>query len=145
MELICPAGNLPSLKAAVDNGANAVYMGFRDDTNARHFAGLNFNDKRASEGIHYAHARGARVFLAINTYPQPAGWPRWQEAVEKAASLGIDALICADLGVMEFAHRHAPELSLHLSVQGSAGLCRALLHRPRPRPAQGRLPAALPG
>jgi len=120
MELVCPAGNLPSLKAAVDNGANAVYMGFRDDTNARHFAGLNFDDKRAIEGIRYAHGKAVRVFLAINTYPQPAGWPRWQASVEKAATLGIDALICADLGVMQFAHKHAPELNLHLSVQGSA-------------------------
>ena len=42
MELVCPAGNLPSLKAAVDQGADAVYLGFRDETNARHFAGLNF-------------------------------------------------------------------------------------------------------
>ena len=41
MELVCPAGNLPSLKAAIDNGADAVYIGFKDDTNARHFAGLN--------------------------------------------------------------------------------------------------------
>lgn len=127
MELVCPAGNLPSLKAAVDNGANAVYMGFRDDTNARHFAGLNFNDKRASEGIRYAHAQGVRVFLAINTYPQPAGWPRWEEAVEKAAMLGIDALICADLGVMQFAHSHEPELNLHLSVQGSATSAEAVI------------------
>ncbi|MEN8174721.1 MAG: peptidase U32 family protein [Pseudomonadota bacterium] len=120
MELVCPAGNLPSLKAAVDNGANAVYMGFRDATNARHFAGLNFNDKRAVDGVRYAHDRNVRVFLAINTYPQPEGWPRWQEAVEKAAGLGIDALICADIGVMQYACDHAPGLNLHLSVQGSA-------------------------
>lgn len=45
MELLCPAGNLPALKVAVDNGVDAVYIGFRDDTNARHFAGLNFNEK----------------------------------------------------------------------------------------------------
>ncbi|MFV2005227.1 MAG: U32 family peptidase, partial [Gammaproteobacteria bacterium] len=57
MELVCPAGNLPSLKAAVDNGADAVYVGFKDDTNARHFAGLNFDDRRAQEGIRYAHDR----------------------------------------------------------------------------------------
>ena len=73
MELVCPAGNLPSLKAAVDQNADAVYMGFRDETNARHFAGLNFNDKRAAEGIRYAHNRGVKVFVAINTYPQPPG------------------------------------------------------------------------
>jgi len=120
MELVCPAGNLPSLKAAIDHGANAVYIGFRDDTNARHFAGLNFNDERAAEGIRYAHARGAKVFVAINTYPQPAGWPRWQASVDKAAELGIDALILADIGVMDYASRQWPELRLHLSVQGSA-------------------------
>ena len=120
MELVCPAGNLPSLKAAVDNGADAVYIGFRDDTNARHFAGLNFNDKRAIDGINYAHARGAKVFVAINTYPQPSGWPRWQAAVDKAAGLGIDALILADIGVMDYATKNWPELRLHLSVQGSA-------------------------
>lgn len=45
MELLCPAGNLPALKAAIDNGADAVYIGLKDDTNARHFAGLNFTDK----------------------------------------------------------------------------------------------------
>jgi putative protease len=120
MELVCPAGNLPSLKAAVDQGADAVYIGFRDDTNARHFAGLNFDDKRAINGISYAHARGTKVFVAINTYPQPAGWPRWQASVDKAAELGIDALILADIGVMDYATKQWPELRLHLSVQGSA-------------------------
>jgi putative protease len=120
MELVCPAGNLPSLKAAVDQGADAVYIGFRDDTNARHFAGLNFDDKRAINGINYAHTRGTKVFVAINTYPQPAGWPRWQASVDKAAELGIDALILADIGVMDYATKQWPDLRLHLSVQGSA-------------------------
>jgi len=120
MELVCPAGNLPSLKAAVDNGANAVYMGFKDDTNARHFAGLNFDDKRAQEGIRYAHDRGVKVFIAINTYPQPSGWSRWQKSVDHAAGLGVDALILADIGIMDYACHRWPDLRLHLSVQGSA-------------------------
>ncbi len=120
MELVCPAGNLPSLKAAVDNGADAVYIGFRDDTNARHFAGLNFSGKRTAEGIQYAHARGTKVFIAINTYPQPSGWTRWQAAVDRAAGLGIDALILADIGIMDYAVKQWPELRLHLSVQASA-------------------------
>ncbi|SUI18913.1 protease [Salmonella enterica subsp. salamae] len=46
MELLCPAGNLPALKAAIENGADAVYIGLKDDTNARHFAGLNFTEKK---------------------------------------------------------------------------------------------------
>ncbi len=120
MELVCPAGNLPSLKAAVDNGANAVYIGFRDDTNARHFAGLNFTVAKMEQGIRYARERNVRVFIAINTYPQPSGWSRWQEAVDHAANLGIDALILADLGVLDYAANTYPDLPLHLSVQGSA-------------------------
>ncbi|WP_367115629.1 peptidase U32 family protein, partial [Thiohalocapsa sp.] len=69
MELVCPAGNLPSLKAAVDHGADAVYTGFRDDTNARHFAGLNFTASKLADGIRYAKSHGKRVFIAMNTYP----------------------------------------------------------------------------
>jgi putative protease len=120
MELVCPAGNLPSLKAAVDNGANAVYIGFQDDTNARHFAGLNFNQKKAEQALQYARDRNARVFVAINTYPQSSGWQRWTASVDMAAEIGADALILADPGVMDYARTQWPELKLHLSVQGSA-------------------------
>ncbi len=126
MELVCPAGNLPSLKAAVDNGASAVYMGFCDDTNARHFAGLNFNEARAEEGIRYAHDHAVKVFVAINTYPQDSGWSRWQRSVDHAADLGVDALILADTGVMEYAHHRWPKLRLHLSVQASATSAEAI-------------------
>ncbi|MEJ2646058.1 MAG: U32 family peptidase [Gammaproteobacteria bacterium] len=120
MELICPAGNLASLKAAVDHGADAVYCGFRDDTNARHFPGLNFTPEQLRQGLTYAHGRGSRVLLALNTYPQADRWARWQAAVDRAAELGVDALIVADLGVLDYASRHYPELRLHLSVQASA-------------------------
>ncbi len=120
MELVCPAGNLPSLKAAVDNGADAVYLGFKDDTNARHFAGLNFGPDKVAQGIEYARKKGVRVFLALNTYPQPSGWERWQQAVDHAAELGVDAMIAADIGVLDYAADRYPDLNLHLSVQGSA-------------------------
>ncbi|MES9940983.1 MAG: peptidase U32 family protein [Candidatus Thiodiazotropha sp. 6PLUC2] len=120
MELVCPAGNLPSLKSAVDNGADAIYFGLQNDTNARHFPGLNFNLKRARDGITYAKSRGKRVFMAINTYPRPEGWERWCQAVDSAASLGVDALICADIGILRYASEHYPDLNLHLSVQASS-------------------------
>ena len=120
MELVCPAGNLPSLKKAVDNGADAVYLGLKDDTNARHFAGLNFGPDRMAEGMRYARARGVKVLLALNTYPQPAGWERWRSAVDRAAELGVDAVIAADIGVLDYAAERHPALPLHLSVQGSA-------------------------
>ena len=126
MELVCPAGNYPMLKAAVDNGADAVYIGFKDDTNARHFAGLNFNDGTAQKAVKYAHDRGSKVYVAINTYPQPAGWARWQKAVDVAAEIGIDALIVADTGVLAYAAEKHPSLNRHLSVQGSATNAEAL-------------------
>jgi putative protease len=100
-ELICPAGGLPALKTAVDEGADAVYLGFRDATNARNFAGLNFDEEAASAGIHYANARGAKVLVAINTYPQPAAWSAWTRAVDRAAALGADAVMLADLGLLD--------------------------------------------
>jgi len=126
MELVCPAGNLASLKAAVDAGADAVYIGFRDATNARNFEGLNFSDQDMQEGIAYARTRERRVFLALNTYPQPDGWPSWQAAVDRAAALGLDTLIAADIGVLDYASERHPDLSLHLSVQGSATSYEAL-------------------
>lgn len=120
MELVCPAGSLPALKAAVDQGANAVYLGFRNSTNARQFAGLNFDEKKAAEGIHYARSHGCKVYCAINTYPQPAGWKEWTTAVDQAANLGVDALILADIGLLDYATHKYPDVNRHLSVQGSA-------------------------
>ncbi|BES72760.1 peptidase U32 family protein [Marinobacter nanhaiticus D15-8W] len=126
MELVCPAGSLPALKKAIDNGADAVYLGFRDSTNARQFAGLNFNETRAAEGIDYAHRQGRRVFCAINTFPQPSGWSQWTAAVDRAAALGVDALILADMGLLDYAANRYPDLPRHLSVQGSATSYEAL-------------------
>lgn len=120
MELVCPAGSFPALKAAVDNGADTVYFGFRDATNARHFKGLNFDRSRAEKGISYARERGTKVYCAINTYPQPSGWQAWQDAVDLAADMQIDALIAADMGVLGYAADRHPQLKLHLSVQGCA-------------------------
>ena len=126
MQLVCPAGSLPALKAAVRQGADAVYVGFRDDTNARHFAGLNLDDKQLESGIAFAHQHNKHVYIAVNTYAQPDGWNRWQRAVDQAADLGVNALIAADPGVLAYATKHHPQLNLHLSVQGSATNAAAL-------------------
>lgn len=120
MELVCPAGSLPALKAAVDNGADWVYLGLRDQTNARNFAGLNFDLPALAAGLAYAHARRRKVLLALNTYPQAENWSRWTGAVDLAVAQGVDAVIVADLGLLDHAHRTHPALELHLSVQGSA-------------------------
>jgi len=119
MELVCPAGNLPSLKAAVKNGADSVYVGFKDDTNARHFAGLNFTEHSFEKAVRFAQDHGRKVYVAINTYPQPNGFKRWQDAVDRAADHGVNALILADIGILDYASERWPQLRLHLSVQAS--------------------------
>jgi len=119
-QLVCPAGSLAALKAAVDNGADDVYLGFRNDTNARNFAGLNFDDKSLAEGIRYAHQRKRRVLAAINTYAQAGRFADWTRAVDTAAELGVDAVIIADPGVLDYAAQKHPSMRRHLSVQASA-------------------------
>ena len=126
VELVCPAGTPAALKAAVEAGADAVYLGFRDETNARNFPGLNFSRPELAKGITYAHERGARVLVAINTFPR-AGQPElWHRAVDDAARLGADAVILADLGLCDYAARTHPDLRLHLSVQASASSAEAI-------------------
>nr|VFK56636.1 MAG: putative protease [Candidatus Kentron sp. TUN]VFK62962.1 MAG: putative protease [Candidatus Kentron sp. TUN] len=120
MDLICPAGSLPALRAAVDNGADAVYLGFRDGTNARTFPGLNFDAKDAERGVRYAHDRGVQVLLALNVFPQPSSWRRATNALALAADIGMDAVILADAGLIKFAMSTYPDLRRHLSVQASA-------------------------
>lgn len=120
MELLCPAGSLPALKTAVDNGADAVYIGFKDDTNARHFAGLNFTDSKLERAVDYVHQHGRKLHIAINTFAHPGSDARWKQAVDRGAALGADALIIADLAVLDYASRHHPDMELHVSVQASA-------------------------
>ena len=119
-ELVCPAGSLRALQLAVDAGADAVYLGLRNATNARNFAGLNFDDAQLREGVAYAHARGRKVLMALNTYVRADDAGPWHAAVDSAAALGADALICADVAVMAYARARHPSLRLHLSVQASA-------------------------
>lgn len=119
-DLVCPAGSLPALKAAVDNGADAVYIGFCDTTNARNFPGLNFDMGDAQQAVDYAHKKNCKVMLALNTYPQSDSWPLWTRALQNASKLKLDAVILADLGLLQYASKNHPELNLHLSVQGSA-------------------------
>ena len=120
MELVCPAGSLNAFRAAVENGADAVYLGFKDETNARYFAGLNFNDRAAQKALTLARDKGVKLFVAINTYANQTHWDKWQRAADTAVDLGADAVIAADSAVLDYLSRHHPDQALHLSVQASA-------------------------
>lgn len=126
MELVCPAGTPSALRTAVDAGADAVYCGFRDATNARNFPGLNFDLPELREGVVYAHARGTKVLVAINTFARAGNTELWRDAVRKAVSAGADALILADLGLLGWARRNFADQRLHLSVQAAASNAKAI-------------------
>jgi len=120
LELVCPAGTPASLRGAVDAGADTIYCGFNDETNARNFPGLNFSRAEMAEGIAYAAARGAKVLVAINTFPRADGERLWHGAIADAFAAGAHAVILADLGLLAHAAAAHPSKRLHLSVQAAA-------------------------
>jgi O2-independent ubiquinone biosynthesis protein UbiU len=120
MELLCPAGSMPALKTAIEHGADAVYIGLKDETNARHFAGLNFDQQQLVNAAHYVHQQGKKLHVAINTFAHPDSWHHWQNAVDIAVDAGADVLILADIAVLAYAAERYPKTELHLSVQASA-------------------------
>ncbi|HMT15287.1 MAG TPA: peptidase U32 family protein, partial [Aestuariivirga sp.] len=120
LELVCPAGTPAALRTAVDAGAHAVYCGFADETNARNFPGLNFSRAELQTGIAYARGKGAKVLVAINTFPRAGEAALWHRAVDDAAALGAHAVILADMGLLAYAAEKHPGLRRHLSVQAAA-------------------------
>ncbi|MBI5192192.1 MAG: U32 family peptidase [Nitrospirae bacterium] len=126
IEICAPAGNLPSVKAAVDNGADAIYMGFSGDTNLRNFPALNLTDDEVYKAIQYAHGKNKRVFITVNAYPQEKELPLAYDVVDKAYSYGADAVIASDIAVLSYARTKYPGMRLHLSVQASASNVRSI-------------------
>lgn len=120
MELVCPAGTPAALRAAVEAGAQTIYCGFADETNARNFPGLNFDREEMAAGVAFAHGRGAKVLVAINTFPQAGAEDLWHRAIADAETAGADAVILADIGLLAHAAERHPALRRHLSVQAAA-------------------------
>lgn len=126
LEMVCPAGTPAALRAGVEAGTDAVYLGFQDETNARNFPGLNFSRAELREGVKYAHANGVKVLAAINTFAKAGNLTPWRNAVDDAADCGVDAVILADMGVLQYASKTHPSLRRHLSVQASASTAEAI-------------------
>lgn len=120
MELLCPAGSFPALKAAVNNGADAVYMGFKGNTNARRFAGLNFSESEFEMAVKFCHKSNVKVHVAINTFPGINQWNEWKKAIDNSVSMGVDVLILADISLLRYVATVYPQMEIHLSVQASA-------------------------
>ena len=127
MELLSPAGGWEAMTAAVQNGADAVYMGF-GGLNARRGA-RNFTDEEFREAVAYCHLRGVKVYLTLNTLVTDRELPAAAEALKKASDMGVDAILIQDWGIWRMAREIAPEVPLHASTQMSlhtlGGACRA--------------------
>ncbi len=115
LELLAPAGSMDALRAAVQNGADAVYLGY-ESLNARQGA-KNFTPQTVTEAVRYCHVRGVAVHLALNTLVSDRELEQAAEMIRQAAVSGVDAFIVQDLGVAEFCRRIAPQIPIHGSTQ----------------------------
>ncbi|MBQ2707588.1 MAG: U32 family peptidase [Clostridia bacterium] len=116
-ELLSPAGNFEKMKAAILYGADAVYLA-GDDFGMR-AAADNFALEELFAAAEYAHARGVRINLTLNTMPHNDEYPKLIEFVKSIRTAGIDAVIAADIGVMALVREYLPEAELHVSTQMS--------------------------
>ena len=115
LELLSPAGSPEAVQAAVQSGADAVYLGY-GNFNARRNA-VNFDDAGLQAAVEYCHLRGVKVYLTLNTLLSDRELPQAAGLVDRASRLGVDALLVQDLGVARMARQVAPDLPLHASTQ----------------------------
>ncbi len=116
-ELLAPAGSPESLRAAVEHGAGAVYLGW-GAFNARRGA-QNFDEEEFAQALAYCHIRGVRVFLTLNILLADRELPQALEAARTASRLGVDAVLVQDWGLFDLLRRTLPDLPLHASTQMS--------------------------
>jgi len=116
-ELLAPAGTMEKLICAIRYGADAVYLG-GPDFGLRNMAG-NFSLKEMPEALEYAHDRGVRCYLTVNSYPADHALPRLEQYLEALAPLPFDAYIVSDPGVLRMVRRISPQRELHLSTQAN--------------------------
>jgi len=116
-ELLAPAGNLEKLKTAINFGADAVYLG-GSKLNLRAFAD-NFSNEDLIEGLNYAHKRGKKVFVTVNVFPHNEDLVGIEDYLFELYSIGVDAIIVSDPGIIAIAKETIPDLELHLSTQAN--------------------------
>ncbi len=115
LELLAPAGSMEALRAAVQNGANAVYLGC-GSFNARQSA-KNFTPQTLVEAVKYCHIRGVAVHLTLNTLVSDREMTELGELIRHAAANNVDAFIVQDLGVVQLCRQIAPHIPIHGSTQ----------------------------
>ena len=115
IELLSPAGDFECLKAAIQNGANAVYLG-TDSFNARMSAN-NFDTENLKEAVNYAHLRNVKINLTLNTLIKNEEFSDALQIAKNAAEIGVDAIIVQDLGLAKKIIELFPNIEVHASTQ----------------------------
>ncbi len=117
-ELLSPAGNFEKMKAAILYGADAVYLA--GQMFGMRAAADNFSLSELKEAVKYAHERGVKVYITVNTMPREHEYPMLKEYLLSLDGVGVDALIIADIGVLALAKECLPDIELHISTQANS-------------------------
>ncbi|MCC8135290.1 MAG: U32 family peptidase [Ruminococcus sp.] len=115
LEVLSPAGDAERFKAAIDYGADAVYLG-RKQFGMRS-SPMNFDFQELIQAVKAAHSRGVKVYLTCNTLPRNNEIPAFEQFVKEAVDAEVDALIVADIGLLSLIKKFAPDMEIHISTQ----------------------------
>ena len=115
-ELLAPAGDRDCVRAAVENGADAVYFGLDTGFNARARA-ANFSVDELPDVVAFLHGRGVKGYVTLNTLIFPGELPQVEELVRHIAAAGVDAVLVQDLGLVRLIRAVCPDLPIHASTQ----------------------------
>ncbi len=115
LEVLAPAGDTERLTAAVNYGADAVYLGGK--TFGMRAGPKNFTYDELRSAVEFSHSGNVKVYLTCNTLPRNNEIPYFRQFIEEAVSSGVDALIIADLGLLSLVKKYAPDMEVHMSTQ----------------------------
>ncbi|MDE7304246.1 MAG: U32 family peptidase [Oscillospiraceae bacterium] len=115
LEVLSPAGSFESLRAAVDYGADAVYLG--GQSFGMRAGPENFTYDSLKAAVELAHLKGVKIYLTCNTLPRNSEIPHFRQFMEEASDCGVDAVIVADLGLLSLVKEYCPDMDVHMSTQ----------------------------
>ena len=115
LEVLAPAGDFERFQAALDYGADAIYLGGK--TFGMRASPANFDFEQLNEAVKLAHSKNKKVYLTCNTLPRNNEVPKFEEFIKSVAACNIDAVIVADLGLMSLIKKYTPDMEIHMSTQ----------------------------
>ncbi len=115
LELLSPAGDFERLEAALNFGADAVYLG--GQTFGMRAGPQNFTSEQLADGVKLAHSMGKKIYLTCNTLPRNNEIPYFEGFIKNAEACGIDAVIATDIGILSLIKKYTPDMEIHISTQ----------------------------